>query len=119
MFNISKITSLCHFHAIVTSLWTCMPYYIIPNTSQKTLHITKVELIVVYMINNRFCCLFTYLCRNISKITSRMSFSCNHLTSGRSDIHDKYHFGILYSSKYITEDSPCNESRITSDLNVQ
>ena len=46
-----------------------------------------------------------YLGRNVSKIASRGSFSCHRHTSGRSDMHAKYLFGILYGSKYITEDS--------------
>ena len=45
-----------------------------------------------------------------------VSFSCHrHTSSGRSDM-----YAILYSFKYITEDSPYNnKSRINSGLNDQ
>ena len=74
------------------------PKYI---TTQKTLHLTYNKSRATSLIT-RFA---AYLGRNVSKIASRGSFSCHRHTSGRSDMHAKYLFGILCSPKYITKDS--------------
>ena len=53
-----------------------------------------------------------YFLRNISKITSRMSFSCHRYTPGRSKINPKCFLGMLLSPKNITEDSTCNKNSL-------
>ena len=57
-----------------------------------------------------------YFYRNISKMTSRMSFSCHRYTPGRSKIHPKCFLDMLLSPKNITEDSTYNKNSLSSVL---
>ena len=69
------------------------------------------------MFNNKFSCLFRQ--KYLENYLPQVIFMSSQHPWKVDDMHAKWLFGILYISKYITEDSPYNKSWITSDLNVQ
>ena len=57
-----------------------------------------------------------YFYRNISKMTSRMPFSCDRYTPDKSKIPPRCFLGLLLSLMNITEDSTYNKNSLSSDV---